>query len=153
KSLEDLLRNLKSLPEDIQTAVRNNGGGNYNHTMFWNNMAKKGGGKPTGALAKAIDTDLGGFEKLQKDMSDSAINRFATGWAWLSVAGGKLQVTSAPNQDSPVMEGNTPILGLDVWEHAYYLKYRNRRAEYVKAWWNVVNWADVADRYAKAGKG
>jgi Fe-Mn family superoxide dismutase len=151
KSLVDLLRNIKSLPKDIQTPVINNGGGHYNHSMFWNNMAKNGG-RPSGELAKALD-GIGGVEKVQKDMSDAAINRFGSGWAWLILGeGGKLLVTSTPNQNSPVMEGAKPLLGLDVWEHAYYLKYRNRRAEYVKAWWNVVNWTDVSERYAKAMK-
>jgi Fe-Mn family superoxide dismutase len=152
KSLEELLRNLKNVPQDIQTAVRNNGGGHYNHTMFWNNMAKNGG-KPSGALAKAIEAELGGFEKFQKAMSDAAVGRFGSGWAWLLVGeGGKLRVESTPNQDNPIMQGATPILGLDVWEHAYYLKYQNRRPEYVQAWWHVVNWNDVSERYSKASK-
>jgi len=153
KNLEDLLRGINTIPEDIRTAVRNNGGGHHNHSLFWTVMApagKGGGGEPTGKLADAVTKTLGGFAKLQEQMAAAAIGRFGSGWAWLLAAGGKLEVISTPNQDSPVMEGKTPILGLDVWEHAYYLKYQNRRPDYVSAWWNVVNWAEVGRRFTDA---
>ena len=149
--LEDLLRDLNKVPADIRTAVRNNGGGHLNHSMFWQMMAK-GGGKPEGALARAIDAAFGSFDKFQGAFSQAAITRFGSGWAWLVPGKEKLEVISSANQDTPVMEGRAPILGIDVWEHAYYLKYKNARPEYVKAWWNVVNWKDVADRYAKVRK-
>ncbi len=151
KPIEKLIADLKALPEAIRTAVRNNGGGHYNHTLFWDMMKKGGGGKPEGKLAKAIDADLGGFDTFKATFSKAAATRFGSGWAWLIAAkNGKLEVVSTANQDSPVMTGSgTPLLGLDVWEHAYYLKYQNRRPEYVAAWWNVVNWADVAERLAK----
>jgi Fe-Mn family superoxide dismutase len=153
KSVEDLLRNIKAVPEDIRQAVINNGGGHYNHTLFWEIMAKDAGGKPTGALASAIETDLGDFGKVQQTISERAIGQFGSGWAWLAVGqGGKLQIVATPNQNAPLLMGMTPILGIDVWEHAYYLKYQNKRADYVKAWWNVVNWKAVADRYDKARK-
>jgi Fe-Mn family superoxide dismutase len=152
KTLEELLRSLDKLPEDIRTAVRNNGGGDVNHTLFWQVMAK-GGGKPDGALARAIDQAFGSFDKFQDKFSQAGITRFGSGWAWLIVDKGKLEVLSTTNQDTPVMEGKTPILGLDVWEHAYYLKYKNMRPAYVKAWWNVVNWKDVAERYGATRKG
>jgi superoxide dismutase, Fe-Mn family len=153
KNLEDLLRGINTIPEDIRTAVRNNGGGHHNHSLFWTVMApagKGGGGEPTGKLADAVTKTLGGFAKLKEQMAAAAIGRFGSGWAWLLAAGGKLEVISTPNQDSPVMEGKTPILGLDVWEHAYYLKYQNRRPDYVSAWWNVVNWAEVGRRFTDA---
>jgi Fe-Mn family superoxide dismutase len=153
KNLEDLLRGINTIPEDIRTAVRNNGGGHHNHSLFWTVMApagKGGGGEPTGKLADAVTKTLGGFAKLKEQMAAAAVGRFGSGWAWLLAAGGKLEVISTPNQDSPVMEGKTPILGLDVWEHAYYLKYQNRRPDYVSAWWNVVNWAEVGRRFTDA---
>jgi Fe-Mn family superoxide dismutase len=141
-----------SLPEAIRTAVRNNGGGHYNHTLFWTVMKPGGGGEPTGDLERAITKDLGGFPKLKEDMSKAGATRFGSGWAWLVVGkDGKLSVSSAPNQDNPLMDGSgTPILGLDVWEHAYYLKYQNRRPDYIAAWWNTVNWGEVARRHAAA---
>jgi Fe-Mn family superoxide dismutase len=152
KSIEEILRDIQKVPDNIRQAVINNGGGHHNHTLFWEIMGPKGGGKPSGALAKAIDADLGGFDKFQTDLSQAAITRFGSGWGWLVVDKGKLAVTSTANQDSPLMKGATPILGLDVWEHAYYLTYQNRRPDYVKAWWNVVNWDAVAARYEKAKK-
>ncbi len=150
-ALEDLLRNIASVPEDIRTAVRNNGGGHANHSLFWTVMSPNGGGAPSGDLAAAIDAAFGSFDAFKDAFSQAAATRFGSGWAWLVVDGfGKLKVYSTPNQDSPYMEGFTPILGLDVWEHAYYLKYQNRRAEYIQNWWNVVNWEEVARRYAAA---
>lgn len=151
KSIEDLLANLGGMPEDIRGAVRNNGGGFYNHNLFWTVMAPGAGGQPTGALADAIGATFGDLEGFKKEFSTAAATRFGSGWAWLVVGGGgKLVVTSTPNQDTPLSEGHTPILGLDVWEHAYYLKYQNRRPDYIEAWWNVVNWDEVARRYAAA---
>ena len=153
QSIEDLCRNIESIPSDIRTAVRNNGGGHANHSMFWTIMSPKGGGKPGGDLAKAIDSELGGFERLKEALSKAAITRFGSGWGWLSLEkSGKLVVESTPNQDNPYMAGKTPILGVDVWEHAYYLKYQNRRPDYVAAWWNVIDWKAVENRY-KAAKG
>jgi Fe-Mn family superoxide dismutase len=150
----ELMRKVKDVPEDVRQAVINNGGGHLNHSMFWQMMAPKGkGGEPSGELLKAIEADLGGLEKFRQAFSQAAATRFGSGWAWLVYDGGKLKVTSTPNQNPPVMAGQTPLLGLDVWEHAYYLKYQNRRPEYVKAWWGVVNWNDVAERYAAAKKG
>jgi Fe-Mn family superoxide dismutase len=158
KSIEELLANLATIPEKIRTAVRNNGGGHANHSMFWEMMAK-GGGKPSGELAKAIDDAFGSFDKFQTQFSQAAITRFGSGWAWLVPGKDKLEVISSPNQDTPLMKGNdpvmkgvAPILGIDVWEHAYYLKYKNMRPDYVKAWWNVVNWKNVAERYSLARK-
>lgn len=149
--VETLLRNLPSIPEDIRETVRNNGGGHLNHSMFWTLMKPGGGGEPTGALAEAIAKAFGSFANFKDLFTKAAMGRFGSGWAWLSMtAFGKLVVHSTPNQDSPVMEGLIPLLGLDVWEHAYYLKYQNRRADYVQAWWNVVNWDQVAANYAKA---
>ncbi len=149
---EDLISNLKSVPEDIRGAVRNNGGGHVNHSMFWKLMKKGGGGKPTGDLAKAIDGAFGNFEQFQAKFEDAGLKRFGSGWSWLLLSSaGKLEIVSFPNQDNPLMEGQKPILGCDVWEHAYYLKYQNRRADYLKAWWNVVNW-DEADKNYKAAK-
>ncbi len=150
KPVEELLRNVDKIPEKIRQAVINNGGGHANHSMFWVIMAPKGGGEPKGDLAKAINTTFGSFSKFQEQLSDAAMKRFGSGWAWLVASDGKLQITSSANQDSPISKGQTPILGIDVWEHAYYLKYQNKRADYVKAWWNVVNWSDVADRFAKS---
>jgi len=151
KSVEDLIRDLNAVPEDIMTAVRNNGGGHANHSLFWTIMGPKAGGEPSGELADAIKSALGGFDSFKDQFSKAAAGRFGSGWAWLSVdGGGKLVVTSTPNQDSPLSEGLTPILGLDVWEHAYYLHYQNRRPDYIAAWWNVVNWKQVASNYAAA---
>lgn len=148
----DLMRNLSKVPEDIRTVVRNNGGGHSNHSFFWTIMKPGGGGKPSGEVAQAIDSKFGGFDKFAEEFGNAAANRFGSGWAWLTVDGGQLKVESTPNQDTPLSEGRTPILGLDVWEHAYYLKYQNKRPDYVKAFWNVVNWDEVASRYAKARK-
>lgn len=150
KSVESLIRDIAAVPEAVRTAVRNNGGGHANHSLFWMVMTPKGGGEPGGALAKAIGASFGTFAGFKQQFSDSAANRFGSGWAWLVVAGGKLAVESTPNQDSPLMEGRAPILGLDVWEHAYYLHYQNRRPDYVAAWWNVVNWDEVARRFDAA---
>ena len=147
RTLEHLLRNLNELPDDIRTTVRNNGGGHHNHSLFWTIMSPKAGGAPTGKLAEAIAGTFGTFDKFKELLAQAATGRFGSGWAWLAVSGGKLEVYSTPNQDSPVMESKTPILGLDVWEHAYYLKYQNRRPDYVSAWWNVVNWTEVGRRF------
>jgi Fe-Mn family superoxide dismutase len=150
KSLEDLLKGIASVPEDIRTAVRNNGGGHHNHSLFWTVMAPKAGGEPTGALADAIKKGFGDFAKFKENFAAAATGRFGSGWAWLTAAGGKVEISNGANQDSPLMDGKTPILGLDVWEHAYYLKYQNRRPDYIAAWWNVVNWAEVARRFSAA---
>ncbi len=150
-TLEDLLRNLESVPEAIRTAVRNNGGGHANHSLFWEIMGPGGGGEPGGALREALEKTFGSVEKFRETFSNAAATRFGSGWAWLVVTPfGELQVYSTPNQDSPLMRGHIPILGLDVWEHAYYLKYQNRRPEYIQNWWNVVNWDAVAARYEAA---
>lgn len=141
-----LLQNLDKLPEDIRTAVRNNGGGHANHTLFWNIMGPNGGGEPTGTLGDEIASTFGSFDAFKEQFAKAATTRFGSGWAWLCRdASGKLQVTSTPNQDSPLMEGHTPLLGLDVWEHAYYLRYQNRRPDYITTWWNVVDWSKVAE--------
>ncbi|HYT69965.1 MAG TPA: superoxide dismutase [Gemmatimonadales bacterium] len=150
KALEDLLRGTNSVPEDIRTAVRNNAGGHHNHSLFWTVMSPKGGGEPSGPLADAITQTFGSFVKFKEQLSTAAATRFGSGWAWLAVVGGKLEVISTPNQDSPLMDGKVPILGLDVWEHAYYLKYQNRRPDYIAAWWNVVNWPEVQKRFEAA---
>jgi len=151
QSIEDLCRNINTVPEKIRTAVRNNGGGHANHSMFWLLMSPNGGGQPGGALAEAIKSELGGFDKFKEAFTNAAVTRFGSGWAWLSVdKGGKLLVESTPNQDNPYMEGRTPVLGVDVWEHAYYLKYQNRRPDYLAAFWNVINWKAVEERYAQA---
>ncbi len=151
KSLNDLIADLNSLPEDIRTAVRNNGGGHANHSLFWETIGPEAGGAPTGALAAAIDSELGGFDKFKADFAAAATTRFGSGWAFLAVdKAGKLKVYSLPNQDSPIMEGETPVLGLDVWEHAYYLNYQNKRPDYIAAFWNVVNWNEVGKRYDAA---
>lgn len=151
KSIEDLIANLDAVPENIRTAVRNNGGGHANHSLFWETIGPNGGGQPSGALADAINNELGGFDKFKEDFAKAGTTRFGSGWAWLSVGkDGKLVVSSTPNQDSPIMEGLTPILGLDVWEHAYYLKYQNKRPDYIAAFWNVVNWNEVGKRYEAA---
>lgn len=146
KGLEDLLTGIGSVPENIRGAVRNHGGGHHNHSLFWEIMGPNGGGKPNGDLATAIDSAFGSFDDFQTKFSDAAAALFGSGWVWLAVKGGKIEMLSRPNQDSPLMDGFTPILGLDVWEHAYYLKYQNRRPEYVTAWWNVVNWDAVSAR-------
>ena len=150
KSVEDLIRNLDAVPAEIRTAVRNNGGGHYNHSLFWTLLSTHGG-KPAGALADAINKAFGSFDAFKTQFSDAATNRFGSGWAWLSLdKSKKLVVSSTPNQDSPLMEGMAPILGLDVWEHAYYLKYQNRRPEYIAAFWNIINWTQVEANYKKA---
>jgi len=151
QSIEDLCRNIESVPENIRGAVRNNGGGHANHSLFWSVMGPGAGGRPSGDLASAIDAELGGFDKFKEDFANAAATQFGSGWAWLSVcSAGKLHVEKTPNQDNPYMNGKTPILGVDVWEHAYYLNYQNRRPDYVEAFFNVINWDAVADRYAAA---
>ena len=151
KSVEELIKDLNAVPENIRTAVRNNGGGHANHSLFWTVMAPKAGGEPGSDLAAAITRDLGGFAAFKEKFATAGTTRFGSGWAWLVVKGGKLEVLSTPNQDSPLMDGGgTPILGLDVWEHAYYLNYQNRRPDYIAAFWNVVNWAEVARRFQAA---
>jgi Fe-Mn family superoxide dismutase len=153
QSIEALISKIDSVPEGIRAAVRNNGGGHANHTLFWTIMGPGAGGKPSGALATAMDAQVGGYDGFKDALTKAAIGRFGSGWAWLSVdKGKKLLVESTPNQDSPLMHGNTPILGLDVWEHAYYLNYQNRRPDYVAAFFNVINWGAVAERYAAAIK-
>jgi len=153
KTIEDLIASLDAIPESIRTAVRNNGGGHANHSLFWQIMKPGGGGEPTGALAAAITSDLGGFTSFKDALSKAAMGRFGSGWAWLIVGkDGKLVVNSTPNQDSPLFEALTPLLGLDVWEHAYYLKYQNRRADYAAAWWNTLNWEEIGRRFASAKK-
>lgn len=150
KSLDELLTNLNALPEAIRTAVRNNGGGHANHSMFWKLMSPNGGGAPTGAVAAAIDAAFGSFEDFKTKFNAAGAGRFGSGWAWLVVNGdGSVAITSTPNQDTPIMDGGKPILGVDVWEHAYYLKYQNRRPDYLAAWWNVVNWDEVNRLYAE----
>jgi Fe-Mn family superoxide dismutase len=150
KPVEEVLQSLDQLPDDIRTAVRNNGGGHYNHTLFWGWMSPDGGGEPDGELADAISSAFGSFDDFKQKFETAGANQFGSGWAWLVLDGGELKVTSTPNQDSPISSGQTPILGNDVWEHAYYLTYQNRRPEYLKAWWNVVAWDKVAERYASA---
>lgn len=146
KDIEDLLKSVDNIPEDIKAAVRNNGGGHHNHSLFWESM-KPGGAKiPSGKLAEAVNSTFGGFDEFKAKLADTAVTRFGSGWAWLADNGGKLEIYSTANQDSPLMESKKPILGLDVWEHAYYLKYQNRRPDYVEAWWNVVNWDIVGSR-------
>ena len=149
RPIDDLMRNLSSVPESIRTAVRNNGGGHSNHSMFWTIMSSKGGGEPSGELADAIKSAFGSFADFKQKFNDAAATRFGSGWSWLSLDGGKLIVESTPNQDTPLMEGRTPVMGLDVWEHAYYLKYQNKRPDYIAAWWNVVDWSKVAERYSE----
>ncbi len=151
KSVELLLSGIQALPDAVRNAVRNHGGGHLNHTIFWNNLSPKGGGQPSGPLADAINSAFGGFDAFKEKFNAAAAGRFGSGWAWLCVdGGGKLVIKDFPNQDNPLMEGLKPILGLDVWEHAYYLKYQNRRPDYIAAFWNIVNWPDVAERFAKA---
>ncbi len=149
QTVEQLLRNIDRIPEDIRTAVRNNGGGHANHSLFWTIMAPKAGGQPTGAIADAIKSSFGGFDAFQEQFSKAAMGRFGSGWAWVLEAGDRLVIESTANQDSPLMEGKVPVFGLDVWEHAYYLKYQNRRADYINAWWNVVNWVEVNKRLSR----
>lgn len=150
-SVEDLCKNLAKVPADIAAAVRNNGGGHWNHTFFWNSMAPKAGGAPSGALAEAINAAFGSFDAFKEAFAKAGVGRFGSGWAWLVKKGGKLAITSTPNQDNPLMDDSgTPLLGLDVWEHAYYLKYQNKRPDYIAAWWNVVDWKTVAERFAAA---
>ncbi len=148
KSVEALIKDLNAVPEDIRIVVRNNGGGTWNHSMFWEIMAPKAGGSPKGALAKALDTSFSSFDNFKAEFEKAATTRFGSGWAWLVKKGSGLAVVSTPNQDNPMSDGTTPLMGIDVWEHAYYLKYQNRRAEYVTNWWNVVNWDAVASRFA-----
>ncbi|QIZ09913.1 superoxide dismutase [Priestia megaterium] len=150
KSVEEVIANLDAVPEAARTAVRNNGGGHANHSLFWQILSPNGGGAPTGELADAISSKFGSFESFKEEFAKAATTRFGSGWAWLSVSGGELEVSSTPNQDSPIMEGKTPILGLDVWEHAYYLKYQNKRPDYISSFWNVVNWDEVSKRYSQA---
>ena len=149
KPIEQLIADLNAIPEDIRTAVRNNGGGHANHTFFWTIMAPNAGGAPTGRIAEAIGAKFGSFDGFKEAFAKAATTRFGSGWAWLIKSGNGVDVTSTANQDSPLMEGAFPVIGLDVWEHAYYLKYQNRRPDYITAWWNVVNWAEVARLYGK----
>jgi Fe-Mn family superoxide dismutase len=146
KSLDDLLRGTNSVPEDIRAAVRNNGGGHANHSMFWQIMGPKAGGQPTGDIANAINAAFGSFDKFKEELKKAGVGRFGSGWAWVINNGGKLSIESSANQDSPLMEGKKIVFGIDVWEHAYYLKYQNRRPDYIDAWWNVVNWNEINKR-------
>jgi Fe-Mn family superoxide dismutase len=150
KPVEETLSSLSSLPADKQGPVRNQAGGHANHTLFWENMSPDGGGEPTGELAEAISAAFGSFADFQAKFEDNGVTQFGSGWTWLVLDGGELKLTKSSNQDSPLLEGQTPLLGNDVWEHAYYLKYQNKRPDYLKAWWNVVNWAKVSERYAAA---
>jgi Fe-Mn family superoxide dismutase len=152
KPVEEVIRNLDRIPQDKRTVVRNNAGGHINHTLFWEIMSPEGGGEPEGELADAINQAFGSLDDLKQKVTDAAVNQFGSGWGWLVVDGGQLAVISTPNQDSPVIDGKVPVLGVDVWEHAYYLKYQNRRPDYVAAWWNVVNWDEVARRYQEAAR-
>lgn len=149
-SIKELIKSLDELPESIRTAVRNNGGGHLNHKMFWKIMSPDGGGNPVGEVAKKIDEDLGGFEKFKEDFKKAALGRFGSGWAWLVLdEDGKLAIISTPNQDNPLSEGKKPLLGIDVWEHAYYLKYQNKRADYIDSWWNIIDWNKIEEKYNK----
>ena len=150
KSLDDLIRGVSSVPDDIRNAVRNNGGGHWNHSLFWKLMAPNAGGAPTGEVANGINAAFGTFDKFKEQFNAAGVGRFGSGWAWLIDNGGKLEITSTPNQDNPLMDGKKAVLGVDVWEHAYYLKYQNRRPDYIDAWWNVVDWNKVGDRYSAA---
>ena len=151
KPVEEVLKNLDALPADKQTAVRNNAGGHYNHSLFWESMKAGGGGEPTGALADAINAKFGSFSDFQAALKDAGVNRFGSGWAWLVADGsGGVDVVSTPNQDTPLSDGKTPLVGVDVWEHAYYLKYQNKRPDYIDAWWNTVDWDKVAERFSNA---
>jgi Fe-Mn family superoxide dismutase len=149
-SVQDILRDLSQVPEDKRTAVRNNAGGHYNHTLFWESMSPSGGGAPSGDLGSAIDSAFGSFADLQAKVKETGVNQFGSGWSWLVHDGSGLAVVGTPNQDNPISAGSTPLLGVDVWEHAYYLKYQNRRPDYIDAWWNVVDWSKVAERLAAA---
>jgi len=154
KSVEEILRNINGVPENVRTAVRNNGGGHANHSMFWQIMKPNGGGEPTGALADAINSTFGSFEQFKTTFNDNGAKRFGSGWTWLVIdQQGKLQALSSANQDSPLMDGQFPVMGNDVWEHAYYLKYQNRRPEYLAAWWSVVNWDEIARRFQQGMSG
>jgi len=150
RPIEDVLTSLDAIPEDKRMAVRNNGGGHYNHTLFWESMGPGGGGAPSGTLAGAIDAAFGSFDDFKAAVKDAGLKRFGSGWAWLVTDAGGLAVVSTPNQDTPLSDGKTPLLGVDVWEHAYYLKYQNRRPDYIDAWWNTVDWGKVAERFAAA---
>jgi Fe-Mn family superoxide dismutase len=150
KPIEEVVKNLNDLPSDKQGPVRNNGGGHYNHSLFWENLSPDGGGAPSGDLAAAIDDAFGSFDAFKEQFEAAGVNQFGSGWAWLVLDGGKLAITSTPNQNSPLTDGKTPLFGNDVWEHAYYLKYQNKRPDYLKATWNVVNWDKIAERYAAA---
>jgi Fe-Mn family superoxide dismutase len=148
RPIEDVLRDLSQVPEDKRTAVRNNGGGHYNHTLFWEHMSPNGGGEPSGALADAISSAFGSFSDFQAKLKEAGVNQFGSGWAWLVHDGSGLAVVSTPNQDNPISDGRTPLLGVDVWEHAYYLSYQNRRPDYIDAWWSTVDWGKVAERFS-----
>ncbi len=150
RSVEDVLRGIDQVPQDKRAAVQNNAGGHANHSLFWTIMGPNGGGEPSGDLASAIESAFGGLDTLKEQVNDAGVKRFGSGWSWLVLDGGRLAVVSTPNQDSPLSEGKTPLLGIDVWEHAYYLKYQNRRPDYLAAWWNVVNWREVARRFEQA---
>ena len=150
KSIEEVLKNLDSLPSDKQTAVRNNGGGHYNHSLFWEWMSPDGGGEPSGALADEINSAFGSFDSFKDEFKNAGVNRFGSGWSWLVHDGSGLKVVSSANQDNPISSDQTPLLGVDVWEHAYYLKYQNKRPDYIDAWWNVVNWPKVAEGFSAA---
>jgi Fe-Mn family superoxide dismutase len=150
-AIEDVLKDLSQVPEEQRTAVKNNGGGHYNHTLFWESMSANGGGAPDGALAAAIDAAFGSFADFQAKLKETGVNQFGSGWSWLVHGGSGLAVVGSANQDNPISNGKTPLLGVDVWEHAYYLKYQNRRPDYLDAWWNTVSWATVAERFAAAG--
>jgi len=149
--IEDVLKDLGRVPQDKLGAVKNNGGGHYNHTMFWENMSASAGGAPSGSLAQAIDSAFGSFSDFQAKLKETGVNQFGSGWSWLVLDGGSLAVVGSANQDNPISDGKVPLLGVDVWEHAYYLKYQNRRPDYIDAWWNVVDWGRVAERFAAAG--
>ncbi len=152
KPIEEILKNLNAVPETIRMAVRNHGGGHANHSMFWQLMAPKAGGKPSGDLAKAIDKSFGSFDEFKKKFAEAAMGRFGSGWAWLASNKGSLEISSTGNQDNPLSEGKTPVLGLDLWEHSYYLKFQNKRNEYIESWWNVVNWKKAEEFFSKAAK-
>jgi superoxide dismutase, Fe-Mn family len=153
KPIEDVIANLSEIPDDKRAAVRNNGGGHFNHTLFWESMSPDGGGEPEGALKEAIDSTFGSFDDFKGKMKDAGVNQFGSGWAWLVHDGSGVAVISTPNQDNPLSDRKTPLLGVDVWEHAYYLKYQNKRPDYIDAWWNTVNWAKVGERFEAASGG
>jgi Fe-Mn family superoxide dismutase len=150
-AIEDVLKDLSQVPEGKRTAVRNNGGGHYNHSLFWESMSANGGGEPSGALADAISSTFGSFADFQAKLKEAGVNQFGSGWSWLVHDGSGLAVQGTPNQDNPISEGKTPLLGVDVWEHAYYLKYQNKRPDYLDAWWNTVDWEKVAERFSTVG--